>query len=169
MRRKFFDRSEVKKLPPKMQLFDHFEIQFWTLKSCIFGGVFWLQTYRKNFLRILCYHPRYVKCSPNIALSNETKIMVIRCTGEKIFGKNQNLATENPSSPPSTVGRSSFLAQALTLSLFHFIFGTLQALGSHKPSIWNDTGYAKEDSETITFLTGSDAEVQLFERGSELR
>ena len=53
-------------------------------KSCILGGSFFTSDLSKNFLRILCYHPRYVKCSPNVALSAQEKITVIRCVDQKI-------------------------------------------------------------------------------------
>ena len=76
-------------------------------KKWLFSVIFWLQTHLENFLQVLCYHPRYLKCSPNVALSNGKKIMVIRFTGEKIFGKNQNGNSKKQPSPPSTVQRLS--------------------------------------------------------------
>ena len=60
-------------------------------KTSILRGIFYFQVVVENFLEQISPCSRYLKCCPNIALSNGKKIRVMRHIDRKIFKENQKL------------------------------------------------------------------------------
>ena len=147
-------------LSKKKALFVDFQNEAWKAVRkfyhfvCFLGSL-WLQSHVENFLRMLWWCSGYLKHASGWELFSALSIKVISRVKKVVdpqfwfSGKNAHL---------SWLLILTFLSELTTQASMlgvSFLFGTIQAMGSHQPSVLEEDGAffnnAKQDSETTTF------------------